>query len=247
MKKIIVANWKMNPVSKAKMLSLSGALSRGLKKNNAEVVVCAPNVYLPLINNKSAFKLGAQDCFWEKEGAFTGQVSVGMLSDLGVKYVLCGHFEKRMFGETDADVNKKIKAVLTAGMTPILCVGESGEQRKKRQTFSVIEKQIKQGLNKIPKQQISKVMIAYEPIWAISPNGPCSAEEAVTIILFLRKVIGKMTNKQTANSIKILYGGSVDAQDVKSYILSDFISGVLVGRASLSAKEFIKVVENSNV
>jgi len=246
MKKIIIANWKMNPNSKAKMLSLSGALSRGLKGNKAEVVVCAPFVYLPLMNSKF-FKLGAQDCFWEKKGAFTGQISVEMLKDLGVRYVLCGHSEKRQFGETDADVHKKVKAVLAAGVSPVLCVGENKEQREKKETFSIIEKQIKEGLKKIPKQQIAKVIIAYEPIWAISPNGPCSPDNAITVILFLRKLIGKITNKQTANNIKILYGGSVNSQDVKDYMVSDFISGVLVGAASLSVLEFIKVVENGNI
>lgn len=237
----------MNPSSKEKALRLFSALKKGLKGSKAEVVVCAPFVYLPLINNKSPFKLGAQDCFWEDKGAFTGQISAEMLKDFGVKYVLCGHSEKRQFGETDTDVNKKIKAVLSKNMTPILCVGENAEQRKKRQTFSVIEKQIKEGLNKMSKQQISKVIVAYEPIWAISPNGPCVADEAITIILFLRKIIGKITNKQIANNIKVLYGGSVNAQDVKNYVSSDFISGVLVGRESLSSSEFIKLVKNGNV
>ena len=248
MKKIIIANWKMNPNSQKQAISLLGGLGRLLKKSNVDVVICPPFVYLPLVNKKlinNKFKLGAQDCFWEKQGAFTGEISLRMLLDLGVKYVICGHSERRRFGETDIDINKKLKAVLTAGMSPVLCVGETKEQRKKRQTFSIIEQQVREGLSKVSKQQIAKVIIAYEPVWAISPNGPCSSDEAITIILFLRKIIGEIANKKVGNSIKILYGGSINSEDVKEYIVSDFISGVLVGAASLSASEFIKVVENS--
>lgn len=248
MKKLIIANWKCNPVTKQEALRLFNALYRGLKGSKVEVVACLPFIYLSMINNKlinNYLKLGAQDCFWEKEGAFTGQVSAAMLKNIGVKYVLCGHSEKRRFGETDEMVNKKVKAVLNSHLTPVLCVGENIEQRKKGKAFSVTEKQLKEGLKKISKSQIKKVVIAYEPIWAISPYGPCSPDEALTVALFLRKVVGRIADKGLSKSIRVLYGGSVNAENAKDYTDTDFLSGMLVGKASLNPKEFIKIVKNS--
>lgn len=246
MKKLIIANWKCNPTTKKEALCLFNALKKGLKGSKAEVVVCPPFVYLQSFKFQvSSFKLGAQDCFWEKHGAFTGQISPIMLKGIGVKYVLCGHSERRQFGETDEMVNKKVKAVLNVGLTPVLCVGENIEQKKKGQTFSVAERQLKEGLKKIPKSQIKKVVIAYEPIWAISPYGPCSADEALTVALFLRKVISRIADKNSSKSIRVLYGGSVNAENVKDYVTSDFLSGILVGSASLNPKEFVKIVKSS--
>jgi len=243
-KKLIIANWKMHPSTKQEALRLFNALHSGLKTNKkAEIVVCPPFTYLGL-KKSSGFKLGAQDCFWEKEGAFTGQISVLMLKNAGVKYVILGHSERRRFGETDEMVNKKVKAVLGAGLIPILCIGENIEQKKKGQTFSVAEKQLKEALKKIPKSQIKKVVIAYEPVWAISPYGPCSPDEALTVALFLRKVVGRMAGKALSKSIRVLYGGSVNAENTKDYIASDFLSGMLIGSASLNPKEFIKIVKN---
>jgi len=245
MKKLIIANWKMHPSTKKEALRLFNALHSGLRANKkAEVVVAAPFVYLG-IKKGAGFALAAQDCFWEKEGAFTGQISSVMLKSIGVKYVLCGHSEKRRFGETDEMVNKKVKAVLGAGLIPVLCVGENIEQKKKGQAFSVVEKQLKEGLKKIAKSQIKKVVIAYEPIWAISPYGPCSGDEALTVALFLRKVVGRIADKSSSKNIRVLYGGSVNSENVKDYIASDFLSGMLVGSASLNPKEFIKIVKNS--
>ncbi|NQU82628.1 MAG: triose-phosphate isomerase [Parcubacteria group bacterium] len=243
MKKLIISNWKMNPSSQKQATNLFNGLSRGLKKSNSkiEIVVCPPFPYLSIAKKSTAFKLGAQDCFWEDQGAFTGQVSLAMLKDLGVKYVICGHSEKRRFGEIDEDVNRKVRAVLGAKMTPILCVGENMEQRKNGQAFSVVEKQVKQGLKKIVKSQVSKVVIAYEPIWAISPNGPCLPDQALTMTLFLRKVVSKIGDKKTAKDIRVLYGGSINASNAKEYISSDFLSGLLVGSASLDTKEFVKI------
>lgn len=245
MKKLIIANWKCNPTTKQEALRLFSALNSALHTNKkADVVVCVPFVYLG-IKKELSFKLGAQDCFWEKKGAFTSQISTVMLKNIGVKYVLCGHSETRRFGETNEMVNKKVKAILGEGLVPVMCVGENIEQKKKGQAFSVIEKQLKEGLKKIPKSQIKKVVVAYEPIWAISPYGPCSPDEALTVALFLRKVIGRIASKNLSKTIKILYGGSVNAKNAKDYVASDFLSGMLVGRASLNPKEFAKIVKSS--
>lgn len=244
MKKVIIANWKCNPTSQREALRLFGALAKGLRGGGGkEVVVCPPFVYLGL-KKSAAFKLGAQDCFWQARGPFTGQMSTAMLKDLGVKYVLCGHSERRQFGETNEVANKKVRAALASGICPVLCVGESSAHRKKGQAFGVVERQIKEGLKKISKFETKKVIIAYEPIWAISPHGPCSPDEALTMALFLRKVAGKLANKQIAKSIKVLYGGSVNSQNARDYVASDFLSGLLIGAASLDAKEFVKIVKS---
>lgn len=244
MKKLIIANWKMNPNNRKEALRLFNALNRGLKGSKAGVVVCPPFVYLG-IKKGIGFALGAQDCFWEKKGAFTSQISPVMLKDMGVKYALCGHSERRQYGETNEMINKKVRAVLSSGIVPVLCVGENAEQNKNKETFSVVEKQVKEALKKIPRHQIKKVIIAYEPIWARSPYGPCLPDEALTVALFLRKVIGRIADKNSSKNIKVLYGGSVKVENAKDYTASDFLSGMLVGLSSLNAKEFLKIVKNS--
>ena len=227
MKKLIIANWKMNPTSKKEALRMFTSL-KGL--NN--VIICPPFPYLSLAKG---IKLGAQDCFYEEKGSFTAQVSPLMLKDLQVKYVLIGHSERRILGETDEVINKKIKAVLKVGLTPVLCVGETKDQRDKNQAFNVLEKQVEQGLKGIPKTKINKIIIAYEPVWAIGTNKPCSPDESLTVSLFLRKIISR--------TIVFLYGGSVNASNYKNYLSSDWINGLLIGGASLDMKEFKQIIK----
>lgn len=246
MKPLIVANWKCNPTTQKQARTLFGALNRGLKGAKAEVVICPPFVYLQSFKLRvSSFKLGAQNCFWENKGAFTGEVSPLMLKDLGVRYVIVGHSERRQtLRESDTIVNKKILAVLKDGLTPILCIGEAAEERWQGKTFDVLEKQLEGTLKKVPKAEINKVVIVYEPIWAISPGRPCSSDDALTAGLCIRKIISQMAGKAPGKSIRILYGGSVNSQNAASYLTSEWLQGLLVGATSLDAKEFLKTVKS---
>lgn len=241
MKKIIIANWKCNPISKKQVKELvSGLTSSAVKE--AEIILCPPFCYLSLINNKF-IKLGAQDCFYESAGPYTGQVSVEMLKDLGVKYVLVGHSEKRALKETNEVINKKIRIVLKTGLIPILCVGESLKQRTNGEAFKVIEEQIRKGVDKVIKKDINKIIIAYEPIWSIGTGRPCLPDNAETMSLFIRKIIGDIIGKKNTDKIKIVYGGSINSKNAGDYLASPWLSGLLVGGASLNKKEFLQILK----
>lgn len=230
MKSLIIANWKANPSSVKKAEKDLKIIERGIKGTKHEVIICAPFVYL---NIKTNLKLGAQDCFWEQQGPYTGEVSSTMLKDLGCKYVIIGHSERRRyFKETDEIINKKLKAVLKVSLKPILCVGEKKGENAKR----VVSNQLKKDLKNIAKKNLKKIIIAYEPVWAISTSGGgfCSPERA-------RKVMDLIRNNL---SNKVIYGGSVDSSDINSYLSQGF-DGALVGGASLDPKEFIKIVRNA--
>ncbi len=251
MKKLIIANWKCNPTTLKEAEKMMVGLKAGVKNNpsaslRAEVVVCPPFVYLPTINNKlSIIKLGAQNCFWENSGAFTGEVSVKMLKDLRVKYVILGHSERRnIMAETTEQVNKKIKAVLGVGLIPILCFGESLEEKQQGSSFISIEKELKEMLEKISKDDIAKIVFAYEPDWAIGTNNNCSADDALTMALFVKKLIGENYGKKAKDNIKVLYGGSVSSSNAKTYLENESIDGLLVGGTSLNIKEFLSIVKN---
>jgi len=244
MKKLIVANWKMNPASSKEAQRFFSSLARGLRGSRAEVVVCPPFCYLPLAKSK-VFKIGAQDCFWKEKGAFTGQVSPLMLKNLGVRYVIVGHSEKRALGETDETVNEKLKAVLKAGLTPVLCIGETAEQRRKKETFKTVERQLKKALEKLTRAKLSKLVIAYEPVWAISPNPACSVDEAETMILFTRKTLNKIAGRKYSKTVKVIYGGNANGENAGDFLSSPWIDGLLVGAASLRIKEFLGMTKKS--
>jgi len=230
MKKLIVANWKCNPTTRSEAEKLFDSINKGVKDMEVETVICPPFVFLGL----GSGILGAQDSFYEEKGAYTGEVSVAMLKDLGCQYVIVGHSERRKyFNETNKEVNKKVKAVLGAGLTPIVCIGETEEERENNKTEEILKKEIKDGLEEV---DFAKIIVAYEPIWAIGTGNACDVEEAQR----MREVIQKMTSK----NIKILYGGSANASNAKSYLGVGF-DGLLVGGASLKAPEFIKIVEQS--
>jgi len=246
MKKFIIANWKCNPSTEKKAKQLFLSVKKGLKKKeNIEVVICPPFCYLPVINtNLSFLKLGAQNCFFEDKGAYTGEVSCEMLKSLKCKYVIIGHSERRkIFGETDEIINKKIRKALKFGLEPIFCIGETLEEKQQNNTFKILEKQIKKGLEKVSKKEIQKIIIAYEPIWAIGSDNPCEEDQAMTVALFIRKFISRLYNKQIAKKIRILYGGSTNSQNASNYLRNSEIQGLLVGGASLQAKEFIKMIK----
>ncbi len=249
MKKLIVANWKMNPVSLKEAQKMLAGLKAGVKNNKAEAVVCPPFVYLQeaakILKNKANIKLGSQNCFWENAGAFTGEVSPKMLKDLGVKYVILGHSERVMvMGETNEMTAKKIKAALALGLLPIICIGETLEEKEQGKTFQIIEKEFRESLQGIAKPQVNKIIIAYEPLWAISANQgkDCSSDDALTVALYIKKLAGEVFGKKAVEEIRVLYGGSVDAKNAKAYLENEAVSGLLVGGASLNIKEFLSIV-----
>jgi triosephosphate isomerase len=242
MKIFLIGNWKMNPETLAKAKKLFDGIEKEFKKipeifKKEEIVLCPPFLYLSEIKNlilKSQLKisLGAQNCFFEEKGAFTGEISPKMLKSLGVKYVILGHSERRRnLKESDEMINKKVLAVLKEKLIPILCVGETEKENKFGKTFFVLKNQLKEGLKNVP--QIKNIILAYEPVWAIGTKNPCDPEAAKKVLVFLRKFL---------KEIPILYGGSVNSKNAKDYIKAGF-NGLLVGGASLNAKEFVKIAK----
>jgi len=232
-KLLIIGNWKCNPISLAEAKKLFNDIKGGIKIVKNEVIVCPPFIYLgefKIQNSKLKIQLGAQDCFWENNGPYTGEVSPSMLRSLRVAYVIIGHSERRIhFQETDKIINKKLKAALKVGLKPILCIGEKrGENAEK-----VIDKQLKNDLKELSVKEISKIVVAYEPVWAIGTGDFCPLDKAKKALKFIKSKINN----------KILYGGSVNSKISKRYTQAGF-NGLLVGGASLNAKEFIKIVKN---
>jgi len=250
MSKLVIANWKMNPATLKEAQQMLSGIKRGVGKSKAEIVICPPFVYLEIAKKafkNSKVKVGSQNCFWENQGPFTGEVSPLMLKNLGVGYVILGHSERVMkMGETNEMTSKKVKAVLEAKLTPIVCLGETLEEKQAGQTFAVIESELKESLAKIGKQQAGKVVFAYEPLWAISTNQAlkCSNDDAFTMALFIKKSIGEIYGKKAKDEVRVLYGGNVSILNAKDYLLNQGIDGLLVGNASLNIKEFIDIVRD---
>lgn len=254
MKPLIVANWKMNPQTLAGAKQLLNFLKKGLKNiKNVDVVICPPFVYLPILGASAFAKgygtisFGSQDCFWEQKGAYTGEVSPKMLKDLGCQYVILGHSERRIYlGETDEMINKKIKLVLKAKLNPVLCIGETEEERNQGGIQEVLKNQLISALLGISKSiiQNSKFSIAYEPIWAIGTGKACEVNEAQTMGLFIRKIVVQLYGSLVSKKVQILYGGSINSKNALSYIKEARMQGLLVGGASLDHQEFIKLVKN---
>ena len=242
MKNLIVANWKMNPVKLKEAEKLFDSINRGVKGiKNTEVVICPPFIYLSGLGSK--IRLGAQNCFWENKGAYTGEISPSMLKDLGCQYVIIGHSERRKyFQETDEMINKKIKAVLNSDLSVILCVGETEEEREQDKTEQILHQQIVTGLINIPLAKTSQLVIAYEPIWAIGTGNACDSEEAQKTGLLIRKIVSKTYNFAVSKKMRILYGGSVKSNNAASYLKEAGFQGLLVGGASLDPKEFLKII-----
>ncbi|PIP69034.1 triose-phosphate isomerase [Candidatus Nomurabacteria bacterium CG_4_9_14_0_2_um_filter_32_10] len=250
-KKIVCGNWKMNPLSlkEAEKLLIEISKSFSLIKKT-EIIICPPFIYLEplrrLLKAKS-YKLkpnlGAQDSFWGDKGAYTGEISVEMLYNIGARYVILGHSERRALGENNNDINKKIKASISAGLRPILCVGESIRDEN-HEYLNFIKMQIEECLNGISKDSISKVIIAYEPIWAIGKGSyPATPEEFREMNIFIRKILNDKFGAKMIGKIRIIYGGSADEKNTEGFIKDGEADGFLLGRASLDAKKFSKIVE----
>ncbi len=245
-KKIIIANWKMNPSSLKEAIQLAKA------SDKTGAVVCAPFIYLKEIKKviKKA-KLGAQDVFTEESGAFTGEISAHMLYDIGARYVIIGHSERRAMGESNELINRKIKSALSAGLVPVLCVGEK-ERDESHGYFNIVKNQAEECLSGINKSIVSKVIIAYEPVWALSTTvarHDATASDSQEMSIFIKKILTALFSPQIAQEIKILYGGSVNEKDIEDFLKYGGVDGALVGRASLDPKKFqqiIKICEASN-
>lgn len=251
-RRLIAGNWKLNPTNTSSVKELTSSLVQELnsKLNNSsvEVALCAPFVYIPLVSEllkSSSLSLGAQDCYFEEKGAFTGEISPAMLKEFNVKYVILGHSERRtLLGETDALIAKKSKAVIKAGLTVILCVGESEDERNKNLTDKVVQEQLKKSLDGIETDG-KNLVIAYEPIWAIGTGKTCSSEEANRVCALIRTELGKLYSPEISNNIIVQYGGSVKASTIEEQIRQSDIDGALVGGASLLADEFAQIALKS--
>jgi triosephosphate isomerase len=251
MKTLIIANWKCNPLTLQSAEELLRALNKGLRKTRkAEVVVCPPFVYISKLSEslsrwkKTRIRLGAQNCFWEDIGSYTGAISPVMLKNLSCKYIIVGHSERRKFlNETNQMINKKIHTIFSSGLIPILCIGEKKQDKENGKIFVVLKSQIENALKKVSKKDVDKVIFAYEPKWAIGTGKPCSSDEACVARLIIQKIITQKYSQQIAKKIQILYGGSVKGDNVKSFIKDAGFQGVLVGGASLNPAEFAKIIK----
>ena len=250
MKPLIIANWKMNPASAAAARGLFGNIRRGLATvRGVEVVIAPPFPYLALFRPSGKVKLAAQDVFWAERGAYTGEVSSRMLKDLGVRYVIIGHSERRrIFGESDETVNRKTRATLAVGLTPIIAVGED-QPDSEAVVPSVIAEQLSRAIRGIPPRRCRGIVVAYEPVWAISTTlgaKPDTPDNATRRALYIRKLIMKMLPRRTADTIRVIYGGSVNAKNGAEFISRDIrgMEGLLVGGASLDAEEFVAIVKS---
>jgi len=248
MRKIIIAgNWKMN-----KTVGEAISLVKDLKKlvkgiDDKEIVVCPAFTSLAAVSAElktSNIKLGAQNMHFEKNGAFTGEISADMLKELDVEYVIIGHSERRhIFNEDDELINKKVNAALKGSLKPILCVGETLEEREKNKTKDIVGEQINQGLKDVDKKDMKNLVIAYEPVWAIGTGKTATFEQAEEIHVFIRGLLEAIFDDKVGDETSILYGGSVDESCIKDLIAQDDIDGVLVGGASLDAKSFLEIVK----
>ena len=243
-KKIVAGNWKMNKTP-SEAVALAKMLVPLVDTDKVDVVFCVPAIdIIPVAEAIKGTKiaLGAENMYFEESGAYTGEISPAMLTDAGVKYVILGHSERRQyFAETDETVNKKVKKALEHDLIPIMCCGETLEQREKGITIDFIRTQIKYGLNGISKDDITKVVVAYEPIWAIGTGKTATSAEAEEVCAAIRGVLGEMYDKETAEKIRIQYGGSVNGKNAAELFAMPDIDGGLVGGASLK-EEFKDIV-----
>ena len=245
-KPIIAGNWKMNNTI-AETEALVKDLIPLVADAKCDVVICTPYTDLAKaveLTKGTNIKVGAENVHWAEKGAFTGEISADMLVELGVEYVIIGHSERRQyFGETDASVNARTKAALAAGLIPIVCVGETLEQREKNRTKAVVRKQINGAFADIPEEDAKKIVVAYEPVWAIGTGKTATDEQAQETIKNIRSMIAHLYGRKFANRLRIQYGGSMNPKNVKGLMAQPDIDGGLIGGASLKAVDFSQVVK----
>lgn len=244
-RKVIAGNWKMNMLPN-EAISFIEQITPLIKDTKNEVILCVPYIdlfYSLLTAQNTNIKIGAQNMHWEEKGAYTGEVSGQMLKSIGVEYVIIGHSERRQyFAETDETVNKKVKSALANELKPIICVGETLEQRETGEAETIITKQTMLALEGISKEQMQNVILAYEPIWAIGTGKTATSEDANNSIKAIRNKVEELYGREIAEEVIILYGGSVKAENAKELFSTTDIDGGLVGGASLKVEEFSKIV-----
>ena len=249
-KKIVAANWKMN-MTQAEAASFVDTLLRELgDSNEVEVVIVPPFTAIAKVSEaldgSENVKVGAQNMYWEKSGAFTGEISAAMLRELFVRYVVLGHSERRMLlGETDEIVNRKIRAAHEASLRPILCVGETLEQREAGRVEEVLTTQLRGSLADLGVKELQETVVAYEPVWAIGTGKTASAEQAQEAHAFIRRMLAEIADQGTANKIRIQYGGSVKPDNARTLMSQPDIDGALVGGASLDPRSFAQIVQGA--
>ena len=246
-KPIIAGNWKMNKTlteTKSFVDEVKGLIPDG---NRVDSVICAPALFLDYLTDElegTALQVGAQNMHFEENGAFTGEISPVALNDLGVSYVILGHSERReIFGETDEIVNQKTHAAFKHNLTPIICVGETLEHRESDVTEDIVKAQVQKAIAGLTNEQVAQSVIAYEPIWAIGTGKTATSDQANDVCSFIRGVLKDETSDETANAVRIQYGGSVKPANIDELMGKSDIDGALVGGASLEAKSFLQLLE----
>ncbi|RMG60590.1 MAG: triose-phosphate isomerase [Deltaproteobacteria bacterium] len=244
---IIAGNWKMHKTARETAEFAEAFIPRIADVRDVEVVIAPPYTSIATLAEKARgtnLRVGAQNMHQEDQGAFTGEISAPMLKELGVEYVIIGHSERRAYyGETDEGVNLKVKKALASGLTPIMCVGETLEEREKDATADVVRLQVEEGLKGVVPGDGEKLVIAYEPVWAIGTGKTATPDQAQEVHSLIRKILGKLFGEETAKKVRILYGGSVKPENIASLMAQEDIDGALVGGASLKVDSFEKIVK----
>lgn len=245
-KPFVAGNWKMN-LDRAGAVALAQAVANGVPQaTKVEVAVLPPSLYVHAVAavlTGTSVGWGVQNVYWRPNGAYTGEISVAMAKDLGCSYAVIGHSERRhVLGESDEDVNNKVRAVLEGGLIPILCVGETLEEREAGQTLAVVERQLLAALAGVGGTRVRQVVIAYEPVWAIGTGRNATPKQAEEVHAALRKLLADRYNEEVAQAIRIQYGGSVTPDNARDLLSQPNIDGALVGGASLKADPFLKIV-----
>ena len=248
-KVVIAGNWKMNKTA-TETKALLAEMKEKLPQTDATVLLCVPAINIGTAMEAvdgSAINIGAQNCHWAKNGAFTAEISADMLNDFGVKYAIIGHSERRQyFGETDETVNKRAKACLEGGICPIICVGENLEERENDITKDVIRTQIEKDLADFTAEDMKNSIIAYEPVWAIGTGKTATAQQAEEVCAYIRELLTDMFGAETAQAVTIQYGGSMNAKNAAELLAMENIDGGLIGGASLKADDFATIVSCAN-
>ncbi len=243
---LIAGNWKMFKTCSEAVDTAVALVKNVADVSGRDVMIAPPYTALHSVSEVlagSRVSVGAQNLFWEKEGAYTGEISAAMLASVGCRYVIIGHSERRQyFNETDETVNRRIQAALKGALIPVFCVGESEQVRNSGQTFSVLDKQIKNGLKNFLAKDLEKLVIAYEPVWAIGTGKTATSRQAQEVHEFLRSLLKKSLGQELADSIRILYGGSVKPDNITELMGLPDVDGALVGGASLNADTFSAIV-----
>lgn len=246
-KAFVAGNWKMN-LDKAGAVALAQAVvAKAPAAGNVDLAVCPPFVYLDVVGKAlagSSVALGAQDMFYENNGAYTGEISAAMLKDLGVRYVICGHSERRhVIGETDEWINRKVLKALAEGLEPIFCIGELLAERKAGETVDVVTRQVKLGLEGVSAADIRRVTLAYEPVWAIGTGVNATSQQAQDVHAMIRKLVADLYDVPAAQAVRIQYGGSVKPANAAELLGCPDVDGALVGGASLKADDFVGIAK----